>query len=413
MKNRVVITGIGAITPIGNDKDDIWEAVMQGKSGIGNVTYFDTRDYPCKIGAEVKSFNVTDYIDKKLARKMDKFTQFAVAASISAINDANIQISNIAKKAGVIIGTAMGGFGDINHQLDGITRNEEYNKVSPYFIFTTLSNVASGYISIITGARYKSFVINSACASSTNAIGESFKLITKGEAEVMIAGGAEAAISPLSFAGYCSLKALSTRNDLLEKACSPFDIKRDGFVMGEGAVVLILEELEHAIYRKANIIAEIIGYGTSSDAYHITAPDPEGKGAIMSMRQAIRDASISKECIDYINAHGTSTRLNDEIETLAIKEVFGEYAYKLAVSSTKPMTGHMMGAAGAMEAAICAMSLQDGFIPHTLNLDDRDSVCDLDYVSNSGKYKNICYALSNSFGFGGHNASIVLKRFQL
>lgn len=411
MKKRVVITGIGGITPIGNKKDDLWKAVVDGKSGIGKVTYFDIRNYPCTIAAQVKSFNVTDYIDKKLTRKMDKFSQFAVSASIAAISDAGISISDIAERTGVIIGTAMGGFGEIEYHLNEINRVDNCSKVSPFFIFTALPNIASGYIGIITGAKYKSFVINSACASSTNAIGESYKLIINGEADVMIAGGAEAAISPTSFAGYCSLKAMSTRNDLLEKACSPFDIKRDGFVMGEGAVILILEELEHALSRKASIIAEIIGYGTSSDAYHITAPDPQGKGAVKAMKQAIDDADIPVEYIDYINAHGTSTRLNDEIETLAIKDVFAHHAYQLAVSSTKPLTGHMMGAAGAMEAAICAMGLKDGFIPPTLNLDDKDPACDLDYVAISGRYRNIRYALSNSFGFGGHNASLILKRF--
>lgn len=411
MKRKVVITGVGGITPIGNKKHDIWKAIVDGTSGISKVTYFDTKGYPCNIAAQVKSFNVTDYIDKKLARKMDRFTQFAVSAAIAAISDAGISISDIADRTGVIIGTAMGGFGAIEHHLKKINMVDNYNKVSPSFIFSTLPNVASGYIGMITGAKYKSFVINSACASSTNAIGESFKLILNGEADVMIAGGAEAAISPASYMGYCSLKVMSTRNELLEKACSPFDIKRDGFVMGEGAVILILEELEHALSRKANIIAEIIGYGASSDAYHITAPDPQGKGAVKAMKQAIDDAGIPMEYIDYINAHGTSTRLNDEIETLAIKDVFGHHAYKLAVSSTKPLTGHMMGAAGAMEAAICAMSLRERFIPPTLNLVDKDPVCDLDYVANNGRYKDIRYALSNSFGFGGHNASIVLKRF--
>lgn len=409
MKKRVVITGIGGITPIGISRANIWKSVILGISGIGKVTYFDTKDYACKIAAEVKSFNVDNHIDKKISRKMDKFSQYTVAAALLAINDANIKFDGIEERTGVILGTAMGGFGEIEKYFGCIGGMDGYNKVSPYFILSTLNNISSGYISILTGVKSKNFVISSACASGTNAIGESYRLISNGELDAMITGGAEAAISPLSFAGYCSLKAMSTRNDNFDRACSPFDKKRDGFVMGEGAVFLILEELEHAISRNANIIAEIIGYGVSEDSYHITAPCPDGRGAARCMEQAIKDANIQKEDIEYINAHGTSTKLNDEVETLAIKEVFKEHSYQLMVSSTKALTGHMMGAAGAMEVAICAMCLSEGFIPPTLNLDDVDPACDLDYVPNIGRKKDMKFVMSNSFGFGGHNASIIMK----
>ncbi|NLY44240.1 MAG: beta-ketoacyl-ACP synthase II [Clostridiaceae bacterium] len=413
MKRRVVITGVGAVTPIGHGRTDFWNAVREGVCGIDYVTRFDASNYPCRIAAEVKDFDVTKYIDRKEAKRMDRFTQYAVAACKMAIEDAGIDFNKIdMERVGVILGSGIGGIETMEEQHN-ILMTRGPGRVSPFFIPMMIANMAAGHIAILIGAKGVNETVVSACASGTNAIGDSFNAIRYGNADVVITGGSEAPITPLSFAGFCSMKAMSTRNDEPKRACSPFDADRDGFIMGEGAGILILEELEHAMKRGANIIAEVVGYGSTDDAYHITAPAPDGEGGARAMKLAIEDAGILPTDIDYINAHGTSTPYNDKYETAAIKTVFGEHAYKLSVSSTKAMTGHLLGAAGAVEAIICALAVKEGFIPATINYRNPDPECDLDYVVNKGREQEINYALSNSFGFGGHNATIVLKKISL
>ncbi|MEY9092025.1 beta-ketoacyl-ACP synthase II [Paenibacillus sp. RC84] len=409
--NRVVITGLGVMSSLGQEVDTFWGNLLAGKSGVSAIESFDVSEYPTRIAASVKDFNPEDYIDKREARRMDRFVQFAVAASINALKSSglNIQEDTDPERVGVYVGSGIGGLSTWEEQHK-ILLEKGPKRVSPFFIPMMIANMASGQISMITGAKGPNSTAVTACATGTHSIGDSFKLIQRGDADVMICGGAEATISPTGVAGFCALRAMSTRNDEPEKASRPFDTGRDGFVMGEGAGVLVLESLEHAQKRGAHIYAEVIGYGMSGDAHHMTEPDPDG--AARCMVKAIKDAGITPEEIDYINAHGTSTPVGDKSETTAIKKALGEQAYKVAVSSTKSMTGHLLGAAGGVEAVICGLTLENGIIPPTINLDDQDPECDLDYVPNVPRKSDVQVAMSNSFGFGGHNATIILKKYQ-
>lgn len=410
MKNRVVITGMGAITPIGNSVNDFWSGVKEGKCGIDKITSFDTKDYKAKLAAEVKSFEVTDYMEKREARRLDRFCHFALVASDEAVKSAGITDENVDKlRMGVIVGSGIGGFRTIEEQHNKLLEKGP-NRVSPFFIPMIISNMAAGNIAIKFGAKGVCTNIVTACATGTHAIGEAFHNIRNGISDVIIAGGTEASITPLAVAGFTSLTALSTSEDPL-RASIPFDKERNGFVMGEGSGILVLESLESALKRNAKIYGEIVGYGATCDAYHITSPSPNGEGGARAMEIAIKDAGIEKNEISYINAHGTSTPYNDKFETEAIKTVFGEYAYKIPISSTKSMTGHLLGAAGAVEAIVCTKALQHGFIPATIGYRKEDKDCDLDYVPNEGREKNIKYAMSNSLGFGGHNSTIILKKW--
>lgn len=412
MKKRVVITGLGAVTPIGIGKDEFWQALLAGKSGIGKITRFDASEYTTQIAGEVKDFDPTKYIDKKEAKRMDPFTQFAVAASKMAFEDSGIDLeSEDRTRIGTMIGTGIGGMDTLNEQYHNLF-DKGPNRISPFFIPMMIGNMAAGQTSITFGLQGPCSCVMTACATGTNAIGDAFKIIQRGDADVMVAGGTEAAISPIAVAGFCSMKALSTRNDEPEKASRPFDKDRNGFVMGEGAGVVILESLEHAIARGAHIYAEIVGYGSNADAYHITAPAPEGAQAAKCMAMALKDGGIEAEAVDYINAHGTSTPLNDKNETLAIKSLFGEHAYKLAVSSIKSMTGHLLGAAGGIECIATVLTLENDMIPPTINCDEPDEEMDLDYVPHTSRKQVVNVALSNSLGFGGHNATILLKKFK-
>lgn len=412
MRTRVVITGLGVITPVGNDIPTFWNSLTTGVSGIDYVTAFDTSEYSTKIAGEIKNFNPEDFIDKKEVRRMDRFVHFAIAASKQAIANAglNIEESN-ANRIGVYIGSGIGGL--ITLEENHTTLMEKGpRRVSPFMIPMMIANMASGLVSIHTGAKGPNSAAVTACATGTHSIGDATEIIRRGHADVMIAGGSEATISPLAFAGFGNMKALSTHNDEPQKASRPFDLNRDGFVMGEGSGIVILESLEHAQKRGATIIAEVVGYGMSGDAYHLTAPAPEGEGAARAMAEALRDAGLDASNVDYINAHGTSTDYNDKFETMAIKTIFGEHAYKLAVSSTKSMTGHLLGAAGGVEAVACALAIRDGIIPPTINYETPDPDCDLDYVPNESRKQPVRVAMSNSLGFGGHNASIILKAFE-
>jgi len=408
---RAVVTGIGVVTPVGNNLEEFWTNLTAGQSGVGPITRFNTEGYTSKIAAEVKNFEPADYIDRKEARRMDRFTQFAVAATAMAVKNAELDIEKLNRaRCGVILGSGVGGIETLEQQ-HRILLERGPGRISPFFIPMMISNMGSGQVSILYGLRGFNVTTTSACASSTNAIGDAFKLIQRGQADLMITGGTEAPITSLAVAGFCSMKALSTRNDDPTGASRPFEAGRDGFVIGEGSVILVLEEMQHALARGANILAEIIGYGASCDAYHITAPDPEGTGAALAMRLALDDAGLAPMKVDYINAHGTSTPLGDKLETLAIKEVFGEHAGKLAVSSTKSMTGHLLGSAGGLEAAVCVLSITRGVIPPTINMEHPDPECDLDYVPNIARQKVVDVALTNSFGFGGHNATLIFERF--
>jgi 3-oxoacyl-[acyl-carrier-protein] synthase II len=412
LKNRVVITGLGVITSLGKDIDTFWKNITSGVSGVGEITSFDVSEYPTRIGAEIKDFNPEDYIDKKEAKRMDRFAQFAVAATKLALQDAGLNLDETNRdRVGVYIGSGIGGLATFEENYKTLLEKGP-KRVSPFLIPMMIANMASGQVSIMFGARGPNSSPISACATGTHAIGDAAEIIRRGKADVMIAGGSEATIRPLAFAGFSSMKAMSTRNDEPTKASRPFDLNRDGFVMGEGAGILILESLEHAKKRGAKIIAELVGYGMSGDAYHLTAPAPEGEGAARAMREALDDAGLNPEDVDYINAHGTSTDYNDKFETLAIKKVFGEHAYKLAVSSTKSMTGHLLGAAGGVEAVICALTIREGIIPPTINYETPDPECDLDYVPNVARKAEVRVALSNSLGFGGHNATIILKAYE-
>ena len=411
MKKRVVITGLGCVTPIGNNKEDFWKNIKAGVCGIDTVTRFDASTFQTQIAGEVKGFNPEEYINKKEIKRLDKFTQYAIAASKMAVEDAKLNLDSINKdRMGVIIGTGIGGVETIEQQHK--TLLEKGNKrVSPFLVPMMIGNMASGQVSIFLGAKGPNTNVCTACASGTHSIGDAFKIVQRGDADIMVAGGSEAPITPLAFAGFCNMKAMSTRNDDPKTASRPFDKDRDGFIMGEGSGVLILEELEHALKRNANIYAEIVGYGLTADAYHMTTPAENGEGAARSMEMALKDGDVPIEEVDYINAHGTSTYYNDKLETQAIKTVFRENAYDLCISSTKSMTGHLLGAAGGVEAVVCAMSIKDNFIPPTVNVQNVDEELDLDYVLDKGRNKEVRYALSNSLGFGGHNASIVLKKY--
>jgi 3-oxoacyl-[acyl-carrier-protein] synthase II len=411
LTQRVVVTGMGLITSLGSDLPTFWNHILNGKSGISLIEAFDTTEYTTKIAAEIKDFDPNLYIDKKESRKMDRFVQFGVAASKLAIEDAKLVIGENAdpERVGVVVGSGIGGLGTWEDQHT-ILMEKGPRRVSPFFIPMMIANMASGQVSMTTGAKGPNSAAVSACATGTHSIGDSYRMIQRGDADVMICGGAEATIRPIGMAGFCAMRAMSTRNDEPEKASRPFDIDRDGFVMGEGAGVLILESLEHALNRGARIYAEVIGYGMSGDAHHMTDPDPDG--AARCMRKAIKDAGIEPEEIQYINAHGTSTGIGDKSETTAIKNAFGDHAYKLAVSSTKSMTGHLLGAAGGVEAVILGLTLHNGIIPPTANLDNQDPELDLDYVPNKPREADVRVALSNSFGFGGHNATIIMRKYE-
>ncbi len=409
---RVVITGMGAVTPVGNDLDSTWDAIKNGVCGIDTISRFDTEGLACKMAGEIKGLDVEAFLDKKEAKRMDRFTQYAMIAAKMAIAHADIAFSEVdLERTGVIIGSGIGGIETFEQQAH-VFSTKGPSRVSPFFIPMMISNMAAGQIAIMTGAKGVNYGVVSACASSNHALGEGFRSIRYGDVDVMITGGAEAAVTPLSIAGFCSMKAMSTRNDDPKGACCPFDARRDGFIMGEGAGILILEELEHAKKRGARIIAEIVGYGATDDAYHITAPAEGGEGPARAMQIAIRDAGIQPSDIGYINAHGTSTPYNDRTETQAVKAVFGDAAYKIPMSSTKSMTGHLLGAAGAVEAIICAKALEEGFLPPTIGYKEPDPDCDLDYLTDGGRKADIRYALSNSLGFGGHNASVCLKKYE-
>ncbi|MDI9475957.1 MAG: beta-ketoacyl-ACP synthase II [Natronincolaceae bacterium] len=412
MKKRAVITGIGCVTPIGIGKERFWNSLINGMSGIDYITRFDTGGFGVKIAAEVKDFDAENYIDKREIKKMDRFTQFAVAASMMAVEDAKLDIKQTdAERFGVVLGAGMGGMDTLEDQAKKLMERGP-RRVSPFFVPMMIPNIASGQVSIALGAKGPNILIVTACASSTNAIGEALRVIQYGDADVVITGGTEASITPLSVAGFCSMKALSTNNENPRKASRPFDKNRDGFVMGEGAGMILIEELEHALKRGAIIYGELIGYGRSADAYHITTPAPGGEGSARAMECALKDAGINYDSIDYINAHGSSTIYNDEFETEAIKKVFKEHAYKLDVSSTKSMTSHLLGAAGGIEAIACILSIVNGVIPPTINYETPDPKCDLNYVPNTAKRTNVGYALSNSLGFGGHNAAVIFKKYE-
>ncbi|MDZ4133787.1 MAG: beta-ketoacyl-ACP synthase II [Dethiobacteria bacterium] len=408
---RVVITGIGIISPLGSDKEHFWHNLINGNSGIGAIDSFDVSLYPCRIGGEVKDFDPGLYMEKREAKKVDRFTHFGVAAALQAWRDSGLDKIQVDKEeVGVLVGSGIGGIQTTEKQLK-ILAEKGPRRVSPFLVPALIANMASGYISILLGLRGPNSTVVTACASSTHAIGDAWHIIRRGDAEIMLAGGAEAAISHLAFSGFSAARALSTRNDQPEKASRPFDKERDGFVMGEGSGVLVLETLEHAQARGANIYGEITGYGMSGDAYHMTAPDPSGRGAFLSMQRAIKSASVSPEEIDYINAHGTSTEFNDKIETLAIKNLFGDHAYKLAISSTKSMTGHLLGAAGAVELIATLLMMRHQIIHPTINHEYPDPECDLDYVPNLARESRVTLAISNSFGFGGTNATLVVKNY--
>jgi 3-oxoacyl-[acyl-carrier-protein] synthase II len=409
---RVVLTGLGALTPVGNTTEEFWSAITQGKSGVGPITRFDTTGYPTRIAGEVRNFDEGKYVDKKEARRLDPYLKYAVATSVMAVEDAAIDSGKVdSTRFGVCIGSGIGG---ITTLIDGedARREKGPDRVSPFVVPMLIINMASGLVSMRFGAKGPNSSVVTACATGNHAIGDAFKMIERDDADVMIAGGAEAMIVPLTIAGFCSMKAMSTRNDEPEKASRPFDAGRDGFVCGEGAGIVVLESLEHAVRRDARIYAELVGYGMTSDAHHMTAPDPDGDGAARAMQMALRDAGVEPDVVGYINAHGTSTPYNDKFETIAIKRVFGDHARKLAVSSTKSMTGHLLGAAGGVEAVATALALHHGLLPPTINYERPDPDCDLDYVPNQARKVDVEYALSNAFGFGGTNATLLFRRYR-
>jgi 3-oxoacyl-[acyl-carrier-protein] synthase II len=412
-KRRVVVTGLGLITPLGLDVKTSWENLINGKSGIGKITSFDASKFPTQIAGEVKGFNPEDYIEAKDIKKMDRFIQFAVASATMALEDSGLKITNEnSERVGVIVGSGIGGLSTIEY-YHSVLLERGPRRITPFFIPMLVINLASGQISIRFGAKGPNSAISTACATGNHSIGDAFKIIQRGDADAMIAGGAEAVITPLGIGGFNAMKALSTRNNEPEKASRPFDIERDGFVMGEGAGIMVLESLSSAINRGARIYAEIIGYGMTADAYHITSPSPGGEGAARCMAMALNDGGIEPSRIDYINAHGTSTKAGDELESAAIKRVFGEHARKIAVSSTKSMTGHLLGAAGGVEAVFSVLSIFNGIVPPTINLENVDPECEgLDYVPHKARKMDVNYAMSNSFGFGGTNACILLKKFR-
>lgn len=399
------------MSPVGLSAEESWQSVLAGKSGVAELTLFDATGFPVRIGAEVKGFDPHRYLDRKEARKMDRFTQFAVAAAQEAVEDAGLEATPENRdRIGVMIGSGIGGIATLEREIK-VGTEKGVDRISPFFIPMMICDMASGQVSIRFGFGGPNSCVVTACATGTNAIGDAMEIIRRGDADAMVAGGAEAAITPMGVGGFAACRALSTRNDEPQRASRPFDAERDGFVIGEGAAVLVLEELEFARARGARILGEIAGYGMSADAYHITMPAPEGAGAARAMRRALEDAGVTPDQVSYINAHGTSTGPNDRNETAAVKTVFGERAYQVPMSSTKSMTGHLLGAAGAIEAMFCLQAIRDDVLPPTINLDNPDPDCDLDYVPHTARRHRVDVALSNSFGFGGHNATLVIKRF--
>jgi 3-oxoacyl-[acyl-carrier-protein] synthase II len=412
LQRRVVVTGVGLLTSVGIGTEPVWDAIKRGQNGIGPITAFDASQFKCRIAGEVKGFEPADYIEKKEIKKMGRFIQFAIAATEFAIQSSGFKVNpEEAERTGVYIGSGIGGF-EVIEREHKILLEQGPDRMSPFFIPATIINLASGYVSIRTGAKGPNSATATACTTSANAIGDSFRIIRYDDADVMICGGTEACITPLAVGGFRAMRALSQRNDEPHRASRPWDKMRDGFVIGEGAGILILEELEHARRRGANIVAEIVGYGMSADAHHITSPPDDGDGAYRVMRAAIRDAKIQPHQIDYINAHGTSTDVGDRVETIAVKRVFGEHARKIAVSSTKSMTGHLLGGAGGLEAGISILAIRDQIAPPTINYECPDPDCDLDYVPNHARPMKIDYVLSNSFGFGGTNGCLIFKKFE-
>jgi 3-oxoacyl-[acyl-carrier-protein] synthase II len=413
MKRRVVVTGMGAITPVGNDVATTWQSLIEGKSGTAPITKFDASKFPVRFAAEVKGFNPLDYMERKEAKRADQYTQYAIAGARQAMTDAKLIERNglDPDRIGVIIGSGIGGLKSFEEQHD-VYRERGVGKISPFFIPMFIADIAAGIVSMMFNAKGPNYATVSACATSAHAIGDAYRTIQYGDADVMITGGAEATVTPMAIGGFANMKALSERNDSPETASRPFDATRDGFVMGEGAGILILEELEHALKRGATIYAEIVGYGATGDAYHLTAPAPDGEGAQRAMKRALKDAGLEPKDIQYINAHGTSTPANDFNETRAIKAVFGEHAKTVNVSSTKSATGHMLGAAGAVEAIVSAMVVGTGIIPPTINYHTPEPELDLNYTPNTSVKRDVNAILSNSFGFGGHNTTLAIKRFK-
>jgi len=413
MERRVVITGLGMVTPLGTGVEKNWEALCAGRSGIRRIEKFDASQFPSQIAGEVQGFNSEDFMDKQQVRRFDIFVHYAVASARMAVEDSGLKITGENRhRVGCVTGSGLGGLTMLEH-FHRVLLEKGPKRISPFFIPGIIANMAPGQIAIEFGAMGPNLSIETACAASCHAVGESFRLIKEGRAEAMISGGSEAVVTPLALGGFCSMRALSTRNDEPEKASRPFELNRDGFVMAEGAGILILEEMHQALDRGAHVYAEVAGYGMSGDAYHISAPEPEGEGAVLCMRSALEDAGLKPDHIDYINAHGTSTKLNDESETRAIKKVFGEHASKIAVSSTKSMTGHLLGGAGGIEAIYTTLSIKHGIMPPTINYETPDPECDLDFVPNVARKGRIRAAMSNSFGFGGTNATLILKAFEL
>lgn len=411
--NRVVVTGLGTVSPLGNSIPEFWDAIVKGKSGIGLITRFDTTGFDTRIAGEVKRFKPEEFLDKKEIRRMDLFVQYGLGAALEAVAAAGLDRENGVDpdRAGVIIGSGIGGIETLEAQHSALVEKGP-SRISPFFIPMMIADMAAGQISIRLGYRGPNFAAVSACASGAHAIGEAFRIIAKGEADLVVTGGAEATITPLAIGGFCSMKAMSTRNDAPEKASRPFDLERDGFVMGEGSGVAILESLDHARARGAPILAEVAGYGATGDAHHVTAPAPGGEGAARAMRLALEDAGLAPEAVDYINAHGTSTPMNDKYETMAVKAVFGGHAYKVAFGSTKSMTGHLLGAAGGIEFNIAVLSIRDNVVPPTTNYEVPDPECDLDCVPNQARRAQVDVVMSNSLGFGGHNVALVVRRYE-
>jgi 3-oxoacyl-[acyl-carrier-protein] synthase II len=410
MTMRIVVTGMGAVSPLGLDVPTLWEALKSGQSGAGRITLFDAEPFETKIAAEVKGFNPADFIEHREARRMDRYTQFATVAAMQAVKQANLDCDKEGPDVGVLIGSGIGGITTLSAQMATLAEKGPH-RISPLLVPMMIADAAAGHVSIMLGAKGLNFCATSACSSGADAVGEACEIIKRGDVQVMIAGGAEAPLTPISIAGFNAAGALSVRNDAPQKASRPFDAQRDGFVMGEGAAVLVLESLDHALKRNANILAEMAAYGATSDAFHITQPSQDGGGGAKAMLMALRKAGLSPKDIDYINAHGTSTSMNDKCETMAIKSVFGEGAYRVPVSSTKSMMGHMIGAAGAIEAVVCILAIQHGVVPPTINLENADPECDLDYVPNVARQHRVRAAMSNSFGFGGHNSVLILREY--
>ena len=412
LKNRVVITGLGVVTPIGNNKETFWSSLKEGRGGIAGINSFDASEFSSQIAGLVKNFEPLKWMQPKELKRMDRFTQIALVSAIEAFADSGIEPDkeNL-DRIGVLVGSGIGGISIIEKQHNILLKSGP-RRISPFFIPMLISDMASGQIAIRFGLKGPNSCAVTACASGAHAIGDSFRILQYGDADVMVTGGTEAAVTPLALAGFCSMKALSTRNDDPEKASRPFDRERDGFIMAEGAGILVLDSLRHALDRNARIYAEIVGFGMTGDAYHVTAPAPEGEGAARAMQCALSDAGLNPEDVDYINSHGTSTPLNDKLETTAIKNVFGSHAYKLCVNSTKSMTGHLLGASGAVELAACIMAIQESIVHPTVNYEYPDPDCDLNYVPNTAIKKEIKIAMSNSLGFGGHNATLILRKYQ-